>query len=437
MRAVACVGLLTLSLVLTGCSLFKKSQAKASGGGLGDTSGIGQPIYNDRAGSPVDRAQAPPAVGGVLAGQVLDSYNRRPPSKTYIQVAASPDGKGQPAAVVDVPCNEAGYFTIPGLKPGQSYQLIARAKDGDRMLAGSAWVRPPNPKIVIRISEDLATASTPPLPSEPTWPGNKGKGVETSAEGGKAKNREAGETSRQGAPADNSSWGSGRDSAWASGPNNPSGGKPAEWRPPEERPGGSPPPSPGRAAPPAEGDLPPNVVDRGGRVPALGNINPQGPAPVPSCVLVGRQLHNFALNDLSGRPWEYRKDHKGRLTLLDFWGPECRPCINAIPHLQVLQQRYGPQGLEVIGIAYELENGPPNGLAQRVDRVRQKQGISYRLLLGTDRATCPVWNQFGAQALPTLALIDDKDEVIWIQEGFGPQEMHDLDRRISSRLSRR
>src|SRR5207244_12210738 len=76
-----------------------------------------------------------------------------------------------------------------------------------------------------------------------------------------------------------------------------------------------------------------------------------GPATqVPSCILTGKQLHNFALRGLDGRPWEYRQ-HQGRLVLLVFWETTCMPCRAAIPYLKIFQNFYGPKGLEIIAIA--------------------------------------------------------------------------------------
>ena len=48
-----------------------------------------------------------------------------------------------------------------------------------------------------------------------------------------------------------------------------------------------------------------------------------------------------------------------------------------------LDERYRVAGLEVVGIAYE--EGTPMDQAQKVNRVRQRLQINYRLLLGSDR----------------------------------------------------
>src|SRR5205807_8743384 len=103
-------------------------------------------------------------VKGLLAGQVLDKFDR-PVSKASIQLIEVRQG-GQPAAPVEMWSDPKGYFIIPGLDPSASYQLIARVKDGEQLMAGTLYARPPDPRLVIRISEDYANPSTP-APTNP------------------------------------------------------------------------------------------------------------------------------------------------------------------------------------------------------------------------------------------------------------------------------
>src|SRR5258708_38741803 len=72
---------------------------------------------------------------------------------------------------------------------------------------------------------------------------------------------------------------------------------------------------------------------------------------VPSCVLLVEHLQTLALNDLDGQTWNFFKDRKGKLILVDFWTVNCIPCQKAMPVLTQLQSKFGPQGLEVVGIS--------------------------------------------------------------------------------------
>jgi len=156
---------------------------------------------------------------------------------------------------------------------------------------------------------------------------------------------------------------------------------------------------------------------------------------VPSCSLVGGQLYNFALNDLKGQPWEYRKNRRGRLLLLDFWGWSCPPCVEAMPHLNGLQQMYGRYGLEVIGIAYDIYgNTDPRERVQRAERVVKARSVCYRVLMGSDYASCPVRTQFGISQFPTVVLLDEAGRNIWQGAGLDRPRLQELESRIRSNL---
>src|SRR5262249_26758903 len=98
---------------------------------------------------------------GVLAGVLVDSFNQKI-SPAYIQVEAlSSDGQGRP---LDVAVDSHGYLVIPGLQAGNPSLLTARAELEGRPLAGRVQAVPPQPRLMIKLKEDLASASVPPLP---------------------------------------------------------------------------------------------------------------------------------------------------------------------------------------------------------------------------------------------------------------------------------
>jgi thiol-disulfide isomerase/thioredoxin len=184
---------------------------------------------------------------------------------------------------------------------------------------------------------------------------------------------------------------------------------------------------------------------------------PQRPAPPPAtdvpwkpaapeaegCALEGSQLLNFVLFDLDGRPWEYRRQHTGRLVLLDFWYSECPPCLSAIQnHLIPWQRSYGGRGLEVVGIAYERSrpDDRPEDKVNRVRGVRSRWGINYTMLIGGGgTGTCPVQTQFRVNQFPTLFLIDGATgEIVWRSKtGLGERDAWELENIIRTRLGGR
>jgi thiol-disulfide isomerase/thioredoxin len=386
-RVVAYVGILAIGLgPVTGCGLFSKNKqntAAAPAGGSGGSVATPGTVPGSTVFNPTPAA-APS--GAILAGQVIDSYNRRLIG-SMIQVAPIKDGEDTAgAAVRDIATNGQGYFTIPNLEPGRSYQLTARIQEGGKLMAGTTVVRPPNPRVVIVVSEDFVSATTPPLPAPPsTTP-----------------------------------------SAPAPGTNNIGGvglGTPERTSPPTAV---RPPNFPNVIA------IPPQVA------PPRPTFSPSASttsSTVPSCQLTGQRLENFALNDVNGGTWEFRQ-HKGKLVLLDFWGTWCPPCCEAIPHLKILNQFYAGYGLEVVGIAYE--SGSPSEQARKVAALRDRMKIPYRLLLGAgQKASCPVRDAFQVESFPTLVLLDETGQIIWrSKDGIDRYQLDTLETEIKRRLVR-
>lgn len=104
---------------------------------------------------------------------------------------------------------------------------------------------------------------------------------------------------------------------------------------------------------------------------------PPAAAPAANASVVGAPRPGFSLQDLSGKSqavgqWD------GQVLLLNFWATWCPPCRREIPALIELQQDYGDQGLQIVGIAIDQP--------QLVEEYRDTMGMNYPVLVGETEA---------------------------------------------------
>jgi peroxiredoxin len=64
---------------------------------------------------------------------------------------------------------------------------------------------------------------------------------------------------------------------------------------------------------------------------------------------------DFSLPNLTGQQLQL-SSYRGKIVLLDFWATWCDPCRVEIPRFVELQNKYGDQGLQIIGVS--MDDGP-------------------------------------------------------------------------------
>jgi thiol-disulfide isomerase/thioredoxin len=115
---------------------------------------------------------------------------------------------------------------------------------------------------------------------------------------------------------------------------------------------------------------------------------------------------------------------RGHVVLLDFWATWCVPCRFVMPRLGALQDRFGAQGLRVLGLSTED--------AEDVGLYAQRAGVRYAIGVDASEETT---RAYGVSGLPTLVVIDKRGVVRDILVGYDAAEYARLEALVSSLLA--
>jgi len=110
-------------------------------------------------------------------------------------------------------------------------------------------------------------------------------------------------------------------------------------------------------------------------VSALGTgiwLHPWNRAGAPDSVNVTR-LMAASLPDMEGKP-QALAQWRGKVMVVNFWATWCRPCLEEIPEFVRMQEKFGKEGLQFVGIA--VDN------AAKVREFAIKYRMNYPVLIG-------------------------------------------------------
>ena len=104
---------------------------------------------------------------------------------------------------------------------------------------------------------------------------------------------------------------------------------------------------------------------------------------------------DFSLESLDGKSIRL-SDLRGKAVLLNFWATWCGPCKIEMPWFVDLQNQYGSQGLQIVGVAMD------DGSKEDIAKFAKDMGVNYPIVIGKES----VADQYGGvDALPQTFLI--------------------------------
>ena len=124
--------------------------------------------------------------------------------------------------------------------------------------------------------------------------------------------------------------------------------------------------------------------------------------------LVGQPAPPIRARALDGDREIGLSDYRGRVVLLTFVATWCGACRRLAPHLDAIARELGPRGLTVVAMTHEPRRLIRAHVARAEPEIPWLQCTGHTAVL------------YGADALPTLILIDRDGRVRQVFQGAGP-----------------
>lgn len=116
----------------------------------------------------------------------------------------------------------------------------------------------------------------------------------------------------------------------------------------------------------------------------------------------GSMAPDFSLKNLSDGKSIQLSSLRGKAVMVNFWATYCGPCKIEMPWLEELHKKYGPQGLQILGVAMDDSEEKP------ITDFAQKMGVTYPILKGTEK----VGDLYGGvDRLPLTYFVDRSGKV--------------------------
>jgi peroxiredoxin len=120
---------------------------------------------------------------------------------------------------------------------------------------------------------------------------------------------------------------------------------------------------------------------------------------------------------------------RGKVVLIDFWSFDCAYCMEALPHVKALYEKYRKDGLVVIGVhapRADYEKNPA-----KVKAAIAKRGIQYPVVVDNDHK---IWGDYLCNSWPSHFVID-QDGIIRLSHS-GTERYEDTERVIQELLAK-
>jgi thiol-disulfide isomerase/thioredoxin len=146
--------------------------------------------------------------------------------------------------------------------------------------------------------------------------------------------------------------------------------------------------------------------------------------------LVGQPFPHFKHVDLGGTMIDTKQYAAGKTLLLDFWSIYCTSCIQEMPFIIKIYEKYKDKGL--VALSMDMDAFAPKRVIKFIDGLDFK--IPYPTIMDDKRE---IGALLKVSMLPTVILVDPQGKVILYHVGYKPGWENELDKIVKDALPKK
>jgi peroxiredoxin len=127
----------------------------------------------------------------------------------------------------------------------------------------------------------------------------------------------------------------------------------------------------------------------------------------------------FTATDLEGNTFSL-DELKGKVIVINFWFVACKPCVEEIPELNELVEKYEDKDVVFLGFALDNE--------KRLNSFLEKTPFKYHIFSESKK----IIENYGVNSYPTHIIIDQSSAVVFKTSGLSPTTVKSIENTILS-----